>query len=164
MAMTVALTLRIDAEEIEVAGESREIDMDREETIECLSFVSSAHTHGQGTRPGFSLHDDAQFDPIRITKRIDSATSYIAKAFFRHEQVSGTFRFFRPSAEGDGTTEHFFTMQFGNAHIVEHEINSPNALSPTQANEPPIEKVGIGWRSISYNYERGNLEANLILG
>lgn len=147
MALNVSLKLKIDADEIK--GESGVLSLDREDSIECLSFSQSAFKH-MDKKPGFQLHTEATFLPIRITKRIDGATPFIAKAFFKHEKVGGVFRFFRPDPGGSGGEQHFFTMSIENGRIAEHEIISPDLFD--DPSKPPLETVGFTFRSLSWEY------------
>ena len=113
MAETVHLYLK--ANGTDIAGESTQTSLGRENSIECVEFQDSVRTareHGSRAAVGRRVHA-----PIRIVKRIDKSSPLIAKALCRNERVDAEFKFFRPNPNGDGTTEQFFTVKLENGRV-----------------------------------------------
>jgi len=149
MAETVHLTLTCNGEVIE--GDSTQTSLGRENTIECLSFsdaVRTAREKGSGMATGRRT-----YEPISIRKRIDKASPLLARALCNNEVTSGVFKFFRPSPAGDGTTEHYFTVEIGEGRIGSIRRISPDVIDPASAAEPPTEEVGIVFHNITWTYE-----------
>ena len=149
MAMTVHLTLKANGEDIQ--GESSVTTLDREDTIECFSFdygVISASEAFSGAPSG-----QRNYEPIRITKRVDKATPLLWKALCENQQIEGTFKFFRPSPAGDGTTEQFYTVEISQARIAGIDFTSPDAMGGAGAQEPPTETVSFVYNNMSQTYE-----------
>ncbi|MGF1468702.1 MAG: type VI secretion system tube protein TssD [Sandaracinaceae bacterium] len=151
MAETVHLYLRANGEEIQ--GESSQTSLGRANSIECIFYRDSVRTArevGSGLATGRRA-----YEPTVILKRIDKATPLIAKALRGNQQIDGTFKFFRPSPTGDGTTEHFFTVEIGEGRVAFIERESPNVFDPAAANEPPLERVGFVFHTVTWTYEPG---------
>lgn len=157
MALPISLELTLVAADVKIVGENSMTYEDREDTIECVSFDHAGTKNVANKNPKYEFHDDVTYHPIRIAKRIDEATPYLAQAFFKHQKVKGVFRFFRPSPSGDGNIVHFFTLEMDNGYVAEHEITSPSTVHVTSANEPPLERVGFLCRELSYKYELKNI-------
>lgn len=139
-----------------IRGESTQRDLGREGTIECLSFRDSVRTArelGSRAAVGRRVHE-----PIEVVKRIDASTPLLAKALCKNEVIEGTFRFYRPSPRGDGTTEQFFTIEIGGGRIDAIERHSPNALDPAASKSPPLETVRIVYHTIRWIYEPSGAE------
>jgi type VI secretion system secreted protein Hcp len=149
MAMTVHLTLTANGEDIQ--GESTVTTLDREDTIECFSFqygVQSASEAMSGSATG-----RRNYMPVSIMKRVDKATPLLWKALCNNESIEGTFKFFRPSPAGDGTTEHFYTVEIAQARIAGIDLSSPDAMGGAGQAEPPIEIVEFVYNHMSQTYE-----------
>ncbi|OPX40629.1 MAG: protein ImpD [Desulfobacteraceae bacterium 4484_190.3] len=114
MAMTVHLFLKANGQDIK--GDSSITSMGREESIECLSFSDSVRTAREASSGVAS--GERTYEPIRITKRIDKSSPLLAKALVNNEAVEGEFKFYRPNPAGDGTTEHFFTIEIQEGRIA----------------------------------------------
>lgn len=148
MAETVHLYLKSNSEDIK--GESTQTSLDREGTIECLSFVDSVRTareKGSGLATGRRT-----YEPIVIRKRIDASSPLLARSLCNNEVVEGVFKFFRPSPAGDGTTEHFFTVTFAEGRLAGLRRVSPDTIDPASATEPPTEEVSIVFHNITWAY------------
>ncbi len=146
MAETVHLKLKANGEEIK--GESSQLDLGREDTIECLQFKDSVRTareHGSRAAVGRRVHE-----PIEIVKRIDKSSPLLAKALCRNEKIEGEFQFVRPNPAGDGTTEQFFTVEIKEGRIDAIERVSPLALDPAEAKAPPMETVRFVYGTIRW--------------
>jgi type VI secretion system secreted protein Hcp len=154
MAMTVHLTLLANGTNID--GESTITSMDRENTIECLSFEDSVRTAREASTGMAS--GERTYEPLKITKRIDSSSPLLAKALCNNETIEGTFRFYRPNPAGDGTTEQFFTVVIEQARVSSISRVSPNVIDPASANSPPIEEVSFVFGKITWTYESMGIE------
>ena len=94
--------------------------------------VRTARELGSRAAVGRRVHE-----PIQFVKRIDCSSPLLAKALCRNEKDSGTFRFYRPSPGGDGTTEQFFTVEITDGRIDSIQRLSPNAHDPCVVQGPP---------------------------
>ncbi len=149
MAMTVHLTLKANGEDIQ--GESSVTTLGREDTIECFSFdcgVQSASEAFSGRPSG-----KRNYEPIRIVKRVDKATPLLWKALCNNEQIEGTFKFFRPSPAGDGTTEEFYTVEISEARVSGIDFSSPDAMGGAGQAEPPTETISFVYNNMIQTYE-----------
>lgn len=154
MAETVHLTLNANNTLIE--GESTQTSMGREGTIECLYFADSVRTareKGSGVATGRRT-----YEPVVFRKRIDKSSPLLAKALCNNETIEASFKFYRPSLDGDGTTEQFFTVKLENGRMSHIKRVSPNAIDPASSEEPPTEEVGIVFHTITWTYEDGGVE------
>lgn len=153
MAETVHLYLKANGTDIK--GDSTQVSLGREGSIECLSFQSgviTARESGSGLATG-----RRQYKPIVIHKRIDKASPLLMKALCENQAIEGTFKFFRPNPNGDGTTEQFFTIEFKRGRINDVEILSPDVLAPASTNAPPTESVSFVFHTISWTYTNGGV-------
>lgn len=149
MAETVHLYLKSNGEDIQ--GESSQTSLGRENSIECLSFrdtVRTAREKGSGLATGRRT-----FEPIVFTKRIDKSSPLLARALCNNEVIQGAFKFFRPNPAGDGTTEHFFTVEFAEGRVASISRQSPDVIDPAAAMSPPTEEVGFVFHNITWTYE-----------
>lgn len=153
MAETVHLFLKANGEEIH--GESSQLSLGRENSIECLSFrdaVRTAREAGSGLASGRRT-----FEPLEITKRIDKSSPLLAKALCDNMVIEGTFKFYRPSPAGDGTTEQFFTVTIERGRVAFINRVSPDSFDPAAATRPPTEQVGFVFHTITWTYENGGI-------
>lgn len=149
MAETVHLYLKSNNEDCK--GESTQTSLGREGSIECLYFCDSVRTareKGSGMATGRRT-----FEPIIFRKRIDASSPLLARSLCNNEVVQGVFKFFRPSPAGDGTTEHFFTVEIAEGRIAHIKRVSPDTIDPASAEEPPTEEIGIVFHNITWTYE-----------
>ncbi len=154
MAETVHLVLKANGNVI--PGESTQHDLGRDKTIECLVFrdnVRTARELGSRAAVGRRVHE-----PIEVIKRIDSSSPLLAKALCKNEKIEGTFKFFRPSPKGDGTTEQFFSVEIKDGRIDAIERHSPNAIDPAASKAPPLETVRFVYHTIRWVYEPSGAE------
>ncbi|RLB17264.1 MAG: type VI secretion system tube protein Hcp [Deltaproteobacteria bacterium] len=154
MAMTVHLFLKANGQDIK--GDSSITSMGREESIECLSFSDSVRTAREASSGVAS--GERTYEPIRITKRIDKSSPLLAKALVNNEAVEGEFKFYRPNPAGDGTTEHFFTIEIQEGRIASITRVSPDVIDPASANEPPTEEVSFVFGYVRWTYEPDGVE------
>ena len=154
MAETVHLVLKANGNIIQ--GESTQHDLSRDKTIECLVFRDSVRTArelGSRAAVGRRVHE-----PIEIVKRIDASSPLLAKALCKNEKIEGTFKFYRPSPKGDGTTEQFFTIEIKEGRVDAIERHSPNAIDPAASKAPPLETVRFVYHTIRWVYEPSGAE------
>ncbi|MBK6579854.1 MAG: type VI secretion system tube protein Hcp [Sandaracinaceae bacterium] len=123
MAQSVHLSLKSAGQDIQ--GDSTILSLGRENTIECIYFsdaVRTAREKSSGMATG-----DRTYEPLKILKRIDKSSPLLAKALCNNEMIEGTFRFFRPSPTGDGTTQQFFTVEISEGRIAGILRESPTS-------------------------------------
>ena len=154
MAMTVHLSLKANGEDI--SGDSTITSMEREDTIECLSFHDSVRTAREAST-GMAT-GDRSYEPIKISKRIDKSSPLLAKALCNNEVAEGIFKFFRPNPAGDGTTEQFFTIEFQQCRVSSIVRNSPDVIAPAAATAPATEEVSFVFGHIRWTYEPDGIE------
>ena len=109
MAMSVHLYLNEDGNQIE--GESTVASEDRENSIECLEYQDVFSREWPGGKVTAS--------PISIVKRIDKSSPILYDRLEKGGPLEGEFRFFRASASGDGTVEHYLTVTGSRGRVVE---------------------------------------------
>lgn len=154
MAMTVHLNLK--ANGVDIAGDSTITSMDREDTIECLSFEDSVRTAREAST-GLAT-GERSYGPIVITKRIDKSSPLIAKALCQNEEIEGVFKFYRPNQAGDGTTEQYYTITIEQGRVALVERQSPDVIDPASANAPATERVGFVFGKVIWTYEPDGIE------
>jgi len=153
MAETVHLYLKSNGTDI--SGESTQTSLGREGSIECLYFCDSVRTareKGTGMATGRRA-----YEPIFIRKRIDKSSPLLAKALCNNEVIDATFKFFRPSPAGDGTTQQFFSVEIAEGRVASIKRVSPDTIDPASAAEPPTEEVGFVFHTITWTYEDGGI-------
>jgi len=154
MAQTVHLELTANGTKID--GDSTIASMERENTIECLSFTDAVRTAREASSGMAS--GDRSYEPITICKRIDKSSPLLAKALCNNEAIEGKFKFFRPNPAGDGTTEQFFTVEIKEGRISAIKRVSPDTIDPAEANAPPTEEVSFVFGYIGWTYEPDGIE------
>ena len=153
MAETCALSLFANGTKID--GNSTQLSLGRENTIECLYFehaVKTARESGSGMATGRRA-----YEPIIIRKRIDKATPLIAKALCDNEVIEGVFNFYRPNPVGDGTTQQFYTIEIKQGRVAFFKQISPDSFNPALSNSPEIEEVGFVFHTITWTYNDGGI-------
>jgi type VI secretion system secreted protein Hcp len=105
-------------------GVQLQSDLTDDKSIACVSLNSPARVVID-QRTGFAT-GKRFYDGISIRKTMDSSTPLLAKALTNNEVIEGEFRFFRPNPNGDGTTEHFFTIELNGARVASLEQVSPD--------------------------------------
>lgn len=153
MAETVHLFLKANGTDIQ--GDSTQHSLGRESSIECTFFeheVITAREAGSGMATG-----RRQYQPIKIRKRIDKSSPLLMKALAENHAIEGTFKFFRPSPAGDGTTQQFYSVQIKEGRIASLKQYSPDALVPASSSEPPLEEVTFVFHTISWTWTNGGV-------
>lgn len=154
MAMTVHLALKANGEDIQ--GDSTITSLERENTIECLSYRDSVRTAREASSGVAS--GERTYEPMVISKRIDKSSPLLAKALCNNEVIEGVFKFYRPNPAGDGTTEQYYTIAIEEARISHIIRQSPDSIDPASANAPATEEVGFVFGKIRWTYEPDGIE------
>lgn len=144
-AETVHLYLKLDGQP--VIGESTQVSLGREGSIECLSFEQSA-VGGDKNR---------QYSPVKCVKRVDKSSPILIKALVERKPLDAQFKFFRPNPTGDGTTQQFFTIELKQARITSYRIIVPDTFNPATSNTPPLEEILLTFSAASWTYTDGNI-------
>lgn len=153
MAETVHLYLKANGQDIK--GESTQISLGREGSIECVYYeqgIKTAREAGSGMASG-----RRQYEPILIRKRIDKASPLIFKALTENHVIDGVFKFFRPNPTGDGTTEQFFTVSIKKGRIASYKNYVPDTIEPASSSDPPLEEIQFVFHSIAMTYTNGGV-------
>jgi type VI secretion system secreted protein Hcp len=153
MAETVHLFLKVNGSDI--AGESTQTSLGRENSIECLLWeqaILSARDMTTGLATG-----RRQYQPIKIAKRIDKSTPLLLKAMTENAVAEGVFKFYRPNPNGDGTTEQFYTVEVKGARVTEVHACAPNVEDLATANQHPYEEVQMTFGEITWTYTNGGV-------
>jgi type VI secretion system secreted protein Hcp len=153
MAETVHLYLKANGTEIK--GDSTQTSLGRENSIECVYYeqaVATAREAGTGMATG-----RRQYAPLLIRKRLDKSSPLLMKAMVENQAVEGTFKFFRPNPNGDGTTEQFYTVTIRQGRIASVRQYVPDALVPASSNEPPLEEVTFVFHTIAWTFTEGGV-------
>jgi type VI secretion system secreted protein Hcp len=150
------VALFLTANGVEIEGDSTQALT--EGAIECVSFLSSvtaAARSGTGMATGRRNHEG-----ISVRKRVDRATPLLARALCNNELIEATFKFFRPNPAGDGTTEHFFTVEIDKARLTAIQLVSPDGYSNQDAPPAiePFEDVQFAYNEITWRYEPTGVE------
>jgi type VI secretion system secreted protein Hcp len=154
MAETVHLYLK--AAGTDIKGESTQRSLGREESIECVYFeecVKTAREAGSSMATGRRQHEELTF-----RKRIDKSSPHLLKALTDNQVIEATFKFFRPSPVGDGTTQQFYTIAIKNGRIASYRIISPDVTMPAATGLPPLEEIKISFHTIKWTYTDGGIE------
>ena len=140
-------------------GVQLQSELTDDKSIACVSLNSPARVVID-QRTGFAT-GKRFYDGISIRKTIDSATPLLAKALTNNEVIEGEFRFFRPNPSGDGTTEHFFTIELQGGRVAALEQVSPDGYSNESGQPPPVapfDDVTFVFQTITWRYEPTGIE------
>jgi type VI secretion system secreted protein Hcp len=152
MAQTVHLTLKVGEEVVE--GESTIEDMDRDLTIECLSFNYALTTprKASGHMTGKREHQ-----PLTIVKHIDKSSPLLFKALCLTSDCEATFNFYR-SAEGVEGDENFYRIVLKKARIIKVAQTSEDATMGGDKAPPALETVSFTFEDIVWTYIKTGAE------
>jgi type VI secretion system secreted protein Hcp len=155
MAETVHLFLK--AQGVDIKGESTQTSLGRQDSIECVYFDHSVDI----TKAPASAQSAGKktYAPIIIRKRIDKSSPLLFKALTTNQVIDAVFKFYRPKATGDGTTEQFYTISIKQGQVVSIRDYVADTLTPETSTLPALEEVGIIFKSISWNYTNGGITA-----
>lgn len=98
---------------------------------------------GSGGLPG----GNRQHSPIRITEVLDRCTPILADALVRNLEVDAVIKFVR--AMGDGTLQHFFTIEVRGGRLAGHSLVLPDTLDPSASGLPPLEHLSLVFQTIT---------------
>jgi type VI secretion system secreted protein Hcp len=153
MAETVHLYLKANGTDIK--GESTQISLGREESIECVYYEQGVITAREA---GSSLATGRrQYQPLLIRKRIDKSTPLLMKALTENQVIEATFKFFRPNPTGDGTTEQFYSVNFKQGRINSIKQFVPDTIVPATSTDPALEELTFVFHTIGWTYTNGGV-------
>jgi type VI secretion system secreted protein Hcp len=141
-----------------IQGDSTVSSLGRENTIEIVSFTHALR--GQFERASGRATGRRFYEPITFTKRLDRSTPRLRDALIRNDPLSGTFKWFRPSPTGDGTTQQFLTITFSDARITSAVMRLPNTLDAATAPLPPLEDVSLVFNAIEWEWTPGGISVS----
>ncbi|MEM7137426.1 MAG: type VI secretion system tube protein TssD [Myxococcota bacterium] len=147
MSQSVHLWLQANGEAVE--GESSVNTMERENTIECFSFEYGV-TGGSEAFSG-SPSGVRNYEPIRVTKRVDKSSPLLWRALCNNEAIDATFKFYRPDTGAGALTEHFYTVEISEGRIAGIDFVSPDSMMGS--NEPPTETISFVYNNMMQTYE-----------
>jgi type VI secretion system secreted protein Hcp len=153
MAETVHLYLKANGADIK--GESTQVSLGRQDSIECVYYeqkVITAREAGSGMATG-----RRQYEPLLVRKRIDKSSPLIMKALVENAKIDGTFKFFRPSPKGDGTTQQFYTVAIKDGRVASMKQTVPDTIVPVSSADPPLEEITFVFHTISWTYTDGGV-------
>lgn len=156
MAETVHLFLK-GKKSGDIKGDSTQTSLGRKESIECVfweSGLTTAREAGSVLATGRRQHH-----PILIRKRIDKSTPLLSASLCNNEEIEGTFKFYRPTPAGDGTTEQFFTVAIQKGRIASQRLMVPDSLVPASSMDPPMEEVTFVFHTITWTITQGGVTA-----
>lgn len=154
VAQTVHLKLKVNGND--VVGESSINSLDRSGTIECIDFsygVTTPREPATGALTGRRQHR-----PVKIRKRIDKTTPVLLKALCRNEKVEkAVFNFYRPSPDGSGDEEMFYSIELTEGYVDSIEQVSNDAMMSGVEAPPVTELVSFVFRNITWTYTNGGV-------
>lgn len=150
---SINLFLKLNGQPID--GEPKETSLGRAKSIECISYeqgVTIPRDVGSGQATG-----RRSYAPLVIRKRIDRSSPLLLKGLTENQVVEGTFKFYRPSSDSDGTVEQFYTVvvKQGRIGTLKQIIAGVRAESSSPGSE--IEEVSFTFRQISWTYVSGGI-------
>ncbi len=154
MAEHVHLFLKANGKDIK--GESSQKDLGREDSIECLEYEQGATTPVEPTTGQASGR--RQYTPLKIRKRIDASSPLLWVAMTKNEKIEGTFKFYRPNPDGDGTHEQFYTVEIKGGYISGIHQMLGKTIVPGVSIEQPMEEVVFVFHEIFWTYNRNGAQ------
>ncbi len=142
----------------DVKGESTIKSQGRENSIECYTFDSEVLTHREAASAVTTSR--RVHKPIRITKRIDKSSPLILKALTTNQAIEGTFKFFRSNPAGDGTSQHYYSVNITNARVASVKQLSEVKNDAEDLGLPAMEEITFVFQDIRWTYEDGGVEHN----
>ena len=141
----------------DIQGESSISSLGRENAIESLYFqwqVATARDASSGLSTG-----RRQYQPIVIRKRVDKSTPLLVKGLVMNQVVDATFKFYRPSPNGDGTTEYFYSVAIKQGRIASFNQYDPqsNDTGASSIPAPMMEEVQFIFNDIEWTYQNGGI-------
>lgn len=146
MADTVHLFLKLGG--VDVQGESTQTSLGRDGSIECLSYEQHLFV------PDGAAASRRQHAPLTIRKRVDRSSTALLRGLCEGQIAEGTFRFYRPSPNGDGTTEQHHRVAIV-GRIVGIRQLSPSTVEAATAIQPAMEEVTFAYDSLTWTWLDG---------
>jgi type VI secretion system secreted protein Hcp len=97
-----------------------------------------------------------QYQPLKITKRIDQSSPQILKALTQNEVVDAEFHFYRVN-RASGAVQQFYTVEIKQAHVVSVKQMNPDRAVAATAALPPMEEVSFAFNTIKWTYVDGGI-------
>lgn len=134
--------LELEANGSAIEGYSSIESLDREGKIECLEVHNDVKVVS-GVR---------RYAPVRCLKRVDRSSAPLHEAMINGARITATFRFYRPSLDGSGRTEHFFTLELSDARLTRIDRSLPSTVHASSSNLPMLEELSFVFRRIRGTY------------
>lgn len=148
MAETIHLYLKAAGQPI--CGESTQHSLERKDSIECFRLTHEVSTPREGSAGLASGR--REYSPLRIRKRIDKSSPLLFKALVENQNIEASFKFFRPSPDGNGQSEQFYTISIQDARIERILQVSEAAQASTENSRVPIEDVSFVFNTITATF------------
>jgi len=97
--------------------------------------------------------------PFVVLKEMDVSSPLIYAAMCTNELLDIEFRFWRPTPEGDGTEQNFFTIKLEEANLIKYEGQVAFTLGEDSQHYPPLEELQFSYRKITVTEEIAGVEA-----
>ncbi len=152
MAMTVHVWVKGENSG-DIKGDSTITSLGREGSIEAFELDFGVRT-SQG--PSGLASAERIYSPLTIKKRIDRSSPILHQVLCNNEPVEVTIKFYRPNPTGDGTTEHFYTIELKQCRISSIKTLSPNCVEEGTASLPAMEEVSFVFGEITWRYSSGD--------
>ncbi|MGH7535527.1 MAG: type VI secretion system tube protein TssD [Gemmatimonadales bacterium] len=123
--------------------------------IECLSYEQEVATPVSTAAGTGASTGRRQYQPLKITKRIDQASPLLMKALTQSQMIEGTFRFYRIGKTG--TVQQFYTVEIRQARVASIKQVNPDRLVPASATQPALEEVAFTFNTIKWSYLDGGV-------
>lgn len=171
LALIVALPIRLNAAEtvhlflkangMDVRGDSSQVSLGRENSIECTYYENKIGNAGTDSVAGKEVRStgEIQYQPIIFRKRIDKSSPYLIKAAMQNQIVQGSFKFYRPNPTGDGTTEQFYTVEIQGGRIESIKQYVPDTINPESSDDPPMEEIVVSYSAITYTFLNNSVKS-----
>jgi type VI secretion system secreted protein Hcp len=153
MAETVHLFLKIRGNDVK--GESTQTSLGRDGSIECIAYEQGVITAREAATNTVTAR--RQFSPLKIVKRMDRSSPLLLKALSETATVAGVFKFYRPNPSGDGTTEQFYSVEFGDGKVASVKQFVNLTTRQESAGDPPLEEITFVFSTITWTYNNGGV-------
>ena len=120
--------------------------------IECSSYEQEATIPMAG---GLAT-GKRQYQPIKITKRIDQSSPHLLRALAQNAVVDAEFHFYRVN-RASGAVQQFYTVEIKQAHVVSMKQMNPDRTVAATATLPPMEEVAFAFGTIRWTFIDGGI-------
>ena len=121
--------------------------------IECSSYEQEATVPMSA---GGLATGKRQYQPLKITKRIDQSSPHLLRALAQNAVVDAEFHFYRVN-RGSGAVQQFYTVEIKQAHVVSIKQMNPDRTVPATAALPPMEEVAFAFGTIKWTFVEGGI-------